>query len=76
MRTAIERTPLGEQVYRQILQRIQAGAIPADKAGKDGVFTDAERGALNARNTDIAKLAPMFKDGTMRWTNWGDITSW
>jgi hypothetical protein len=55
---------------------IQAGAIPADKAGKDGVFTDAERSALTARNADIAKLAPMFRDGTMRWTNWGDITSW
>ena len=38
MRTAIERTPLGEQVYRQILQRIQAGAIPAGSKVQDAAI--------------------------------------
>lgn len=55
---------------------IQDGAIPADKGGKDAVFSDAERAALTARSADISKLAPLFRDGSMRWTNWGDITAW
>jgi hypothetical protein len=55
---------------------IQEGVIPADKAGKDGVFSDAEKSALSARSADLKALAPLFKTGSMRWTSWGDITSW
>ena len=55
---------------------MQDGVVQAEKAGKSGIFSDAERAALAARSSDIKALAPLFRDGTIRWTNWGDITSW
>lgn len=55
---------------------MQQGVLQPDRAGKLGVFTDAERAALTARNSEIDILTTLFRSGALRWTNWGDITAW
>lgn len=45
-------------------------------AGKEGVFTAEEQAVLSAHAADIKKLTPFFKDGSMRWSTWGDLKSW
>jgi hypothetical protein len=49
---------------------------PTFKAGKLGIFTPEEEAALQANAADIKKLTPLFKDGSLRWSTWGDLTQW
>lgn len=55
---------------------LKAGLIPTSALGKEGVFTDAELAALDAKSAELVKLAPLFKAGTLRWTNISDLSGW
>jgi hypothetical protein len=46
-------------------------AIYALTGGKDDPFTAEERAALDARAADLAKFAPLFRDGLLEWGQWG-----
>lgn len=49
---------------------------PAMKVGSEGVFTADEHAALQARAADIKRMTSYFKDSTLRWSTWGDVTTW
>ena len=42
--------------------------------GTDGKMSDGERAVLDAKRAELAPLAAMFKDGTLAWEGWGDLT--
>jgi hypothetical protein len=46
-------------------------AVYALTGGKESPFTPEERAALDARAGDLAKLAPLFRDGLLEWGQWG-----
>jgi hypothetical protein len=46
-------------------------AVYALTGGKDDPFTPEERAALDARAADLARLAPLFRDGLLEWGQWG-----
>jgi hypothetical protein len=46
-------------------------AVYALTGGKDDPFTAEERAALDARAADLAKFAPLFRDGLLEWGQWG-----
>ena len=46
-------------------------AVYAITGGKEDPFTAEERAVLDARATDLAKLAPLFRDGLLEWGQWG-----
>jgi hypothetical protein len=66
--------------YGVMRERIALWALqqadPTLKTGKEGVFTAEEQAALEKNAGDIKKLTPFFKDGSMRWSTWGDVTRW
>ena len=39
-------------------------------------FSDAESQALASRGTQLARFTPVFRNGVMEWTHWGDLGSW
>ena len=49
---------------------------PGLKVGKDGVFTEDEQSVLTAHAAEIKRLAPYFRDDSMRWKDWNDVKSW
>ncbi len=49
---------------------------PSLKAGSEGVFTADEHAALQARAADIKRVTAYFKDSSLRWSTWGDVTTW
>ncbi len=49
---------------------------PSMKVGSEGVFTADEHAALQARAADIKRVTAYFKDSTLRWSTWGDVTTW
>ncbi len=51
-------------------------AITTAQAGKEGVFTDAETAALNARKAQILKMEPLFKTSALEYKGWSDLTYW
>jgi hypothetical protein len=46
-------------------------AVYAITRGKEDPFTAEERAVLDARAADLAKLAPLFRDGLLEWGQWG-----
>lgn len=42
--------------------------------GTEGKVSDGERTALDAKRAELAPLAALFKDGTLAWESWGDLT--
>jgi hypothetical protein len=42
--------------------------------GAEGQFSPAERAALGSRQQQLAPFAALFKDGTLQWQSWGDLT--
>jgi hypothetical protein len=46
-------------------------ALYALTGGKDDPFTAEERAVLDARAADLGKLAPLFRDGLLEWSQWG-----
>ena len=55
---------------------LAARAITTNEAGNEGVFTDAERAALDSRKDVIGKMTPVFRSGGLSWKFWGDLKSW
>jgi len=55
---------------------LAARAITTNQAGAEGVFTDAERAALDSRKDIIAKMTPVFRSNGLRWKSWEDLKSW
>lgn len=51
-------------------------AITTNQAGKEGVFSDAERAALDSRKDIIAKMTPVFQTNGLQWKSWEDLKSW
>ena len=51
-------------------------AITNSEAGKQGVFSDAETAVLDARKTQLVKMAPLFKASALEYKGWGDIKNW
>jgi hypothetical protein len=78
--TAATRQRMTRAQFGRVRERIALWGLlqedPSLKVGSEGVFSDAERAALTARNTDIRRLTPYFKDNTLHWSTWGDVTSW
>ncbi len=77
---ASARTSFSRVQFATLRERIALFAIssqdPTAKLGKEGVFTDEERAALTARSADIQKLLPYFKNGTLRWKTYNDLSGW
>ena len=46
-------------------------AVYVITGGKEDPFTAEERAVLDARAADLAKLAPLFRDGLLEWGQWG-----
>lgn len=71
---------LSRYQFGLLRERIAIWALKQDdptfKAGKLGIFTPEEEAALQSNATDIRKLAPLFKDGSLRWSTWGDLSQW
>lgn len=80
--TVKERAGMTHHQFGMVRERIalwgmlQKGLISANKVDKNGVFTAAETKALQQRQADIEKLAPLFHDNSLPWTHWNDIASW
>ncbi len=55
---------------------LAAKAITNNQAGTEGVFTDAEIAALEARKAVLMKLAPLFRGNALRYTTWADLKAW
>jgi hypothetical protein len=75
--TASETTPEQLIVPPAGMTRSQFGrlrervAVYAITGGKEDPFTAEERAVLDARAADLAKLAPLFRDGLLEWGQWG-----
>lgn len=71
---------LSRYQFGLLRERIAIWALKQDdptfKAGKLGIFTPDEEAALQANAADIKKLTPLFKDGSLRWSTWGDLSQW
>ncbi len=48
-------------------------AVYALTGGKQDPFTAEERAALDARAADLARLAPLFREGLLEWGHWYDL---
>ncbi len=56
---------------------LQAGDTKAAQgSGSMGTFTDAERAVLAAREADLKRLAPYFRNGTLHWATGEDLSTW
>ena len=55
---------------------LAARTITTNQAGKEGVFTDAERAALDSRKDIIGKMTPVFQSNGLQWKGWEDLKSW
>ena len=55
---------------------LAARTITTNQAGKEGVFTDAERAALDSRKDIIAKMTPVFQSNGLQWKSWEDLKGW
>lgn len=77
---AVVKENLTPYQYGLLRERIALWALkqenPSLKVGKQGTFTPEEEAALQANASDIRKLTPLFKDGSLRWSSWGDLGRW
>jgi hypothetical protein len=48
-------------------------AVYAITLGNRDPFTAEERAALDARATELARLAPLFREGLLEWGHWYDL---
>jgi hypothetical protein len=56
---------------------LQAGDTKAAQgSGSMSTFTDAERAVLAAREADLKRLAPYFRNGTLHWATGEDLSTW
>ena len=54
----------------------EAGLVPADKLGKEGVFTDEELAVLTSHRDELVKMAPLFKSNALTWSGTSDLRGW
>ena len=54
----------------------EAGLVPADKLGKEGVFTDDELAVLTSHRDELVKMAPLFKSNALTWSGTSDLRGW
>lgn len=78
--TAPAKSRMTHTQFGRVRERIALWALlqddPSLKVGSEGVFSEAEQQSLKARNAEIKRLTPFFKDNTLRWSTWGDVSSW
>lgn len=54
----------------------EAGLVPADKLGKEGLFTDDELAVLTSHRDELVKMAPLFKSNALTWSGTSDLRGW
>jgi hypothetical protein len=78
--TAAAKAKLTHTQFGRMRERIALWGMlqedPSMKVGSEGVFTADEHAALQARASDIKRMTAYFKDSTLRWSTWGDVTTW
>lgn len=74
------RKAMTREEFGKLRERIAVWAIsqadPALQARIPKQFTAEEMALLNARNAELAALAELFKSGSLRWADWGDVSEW
>lgn len=78
--TAAAKAKLTHTQFGRMRERIALWGMlqenPSMKVGSEGVFTADEHAALQARAADVKRMTAYFKDSTLRWSTWGDVTTW
>ena len=59
-----------------IRERIALYAMGEIGKSRESNFSSEERAALDAKGGELRALGPFFRDGTLRWTNGGDLKGW
>lgn len=75
---AAQRAGMTTSQFGRIRERIALWALIQEGHAKptEGRFTDAESQALQVKASELKTLAPFFRDGSLSWTNWGDLKGW
>ncbi|HEY0929160.1 MAG TPA: hypothetical protein VGE27_04525 [Gemmatimonas sp.] len=75
---AAQRAGMTTSQFGRIRERIALWALIQEGHAKptEGRFTDAESQALQVKASELKSLAPFFRDGSLSWTNWGDLKGW
>jgi hypothetical protein len=58
--------------FGRLRERVALYAL-AGAAARGADFTPEERAALDARAPELARLAPLFRDGLLEWGHWGAL---